>query len=65
VTARREFMEWAGLGEDVPIENSIVNKTIESAQVRVEGYHFDIRKHLVEYDDVVNNPTQNYLRRTA
>ena len=50
-----KFMEWAGLGEDVPIENSIVNKTIESAQVRVEGYHFDIRKHLVEYDDVVNN----------
>jgi preprotein translocase subunit SecA len=49
------FMEWAGLGEDVPIENSIVNKTIESAQVRVEGYYFDIRKHLVEYDDVVNN----------
>ncbi len=50
-----KFMEWAGLGEDVPIENSIVNKTIEGAQVRVEGYHFDMRKHLVEYDDVVNN----------
>jgi preprotein translocase subunit SecA len=50
-----KFMEWAGLGEDVPIENSIVNRSIESAQVRVEGYHFDIRKHLVEYDDVVNN----------
>jgi len=53
-----KFMEWAGLGEDVPIENSIVNKTIESAQVRVEGFHFDIRKHLVEYDDVVNNQRQ-------
>jgi preprotein translocase subunit SecA len=50
-----KFMEWAGLGEDIPIENSIVNKTIEGAQVRVEGYHFDLRKHLVEYDDVVNN----------
>jgi preprotein translocase subunit SecA len=50
-----KLMEWAGIGEDVPIENSIVNKTIESAQVRVEGYHFDLRKHLVEYDDVVNN----------
>jgi preprotein translocase subunit SecA len=50
-----KFMEWAGLGEDVPIENSIVNKTIEGAQIRVEGYHFDLRKHLVEYDDVVNN----------
>jgi preprotein translocase subunit SecA len=50
-----KFMEWAGLGEDVPIENAIVNKTIDGAQVRVEGYYFDIRKHLVEYDDVVNN----------
>ena len=50
-----KFMEWAGLGEDVPIENSIVNKTIEQAQIRVEGYYFDVRKHLVEYDDVVNN----------
>jgi len=49
------IMEWAGMGEDVPIENSLINKAIEGAQIRVEGYHFDIRKHLVEYDDVVNN----------
>ncbi len=48
------LMEWAGLGEDVPIENSLVNKAIENSQVRVEGYHFEIRKHLVDYDDVVN-----------
>ncbi len=48
------FMEWAGMDEDTPIENALVNRSIESAQVRVEGYHFDMRKHLVEYDDVVN-----------
>jgi len=48
------FMEWAGMGEDTPIENRLVNRSIEGAQVRVEGYHFDMRKHLVEYDDVVN-----------
>jgi len=48
------LMEWAGLDEDTPIESRIVNRTIEGAQVRVEGYHFDMRKHLVEYDDVVN-----------
>jgi preprotein translocase subunit SecA len=48
------IMNWAGLDEDTPIENRLVNKSIESAQVRVEGYHFDMRKHLVEYDDVVN-----------
>ena len=48
------FMEWAGMDEDTAIENPLVNKTIENAQIRVEGYHFDIRKHLVDYDDVVN-----------
>ena len=48
------IMEWAGLGEDVPIENSLVSKAIENSQVRVEGYHFEVRKHLVDYDDVVN-----------
>jgi preprotein translocase subunit SecA len=48
------FMEWAGVGDDVPIEHSLVSKAIENAQVRVEGYHFEIRKHLVDYDDVVN-----------
>jgi len=50
----RGLMEWAGMDEDTPIENRLINRAIESAQVRVEGYHFDIRKHLVEYDDVVN-----------
>jgi len=48
------FMEWVGMDEDVAIENKLVNRSIESAQVRVEGFHFDMRKHLVEYDDVVN-----------
>ncbi len=48
------FMDWAGLDEDTPIENKLVNRSIESAQGRVEGYHFDMRKHLVEYDDVIN-----------
>jgi len=48
------FMEWAGMGEDTPIENKLVNRQLENTQIRVEGYHFDMRKHLVEYDDVVN-----------
>jgi preprotein translocase subunit SecA len=47
-------MEWAGMSEDTPIENKLVNRAIENSQVRVEGYYFDMRKHLVEYDDVVN-----------
>jgi preprotein translocase subunit SecA len=48
------FMDWAGFDENTPIEHSMVSKAIENAQVKVEGYHFDIRKHLVDYDDVVN-----------
>jgi preprotein translocase subunit SecA len=48
------IMEWAGIGEDVPIENRLVSKSIESAQTKVEGFNFEIRKNLVEYDDVAN-----------
>ena len=48
------IMSWVGLDENTPIENGMVSKTIENSQVKVEGYHFDIRKHLVEFDDVVN-----------
>jgi len=48
------IMQWAGMDENTPIEHPIVTKAISNAQVQTEGYHFDIRKHLVEYDDVVN-----------
>jgi preprotein translocase subunit SecA len=40
--------------EDTPLEFGILSKTVESAQTRVEGYNFDLRKHVLEYDDVVN-----------
>jgi len=50
----KSLMDWAGMDENTPIENVLVSKSIENAQKRVEGYHFDTRKHLVEYDDVVN-----------
>jgi len=48
------FMEWAGMEEDIPIEHDWISKSIGNAQTRVEGHNFDIRKHLLEYDDVVN-----------
>ena len=48
------LMERLGLEEDVAIESRLVSKTIESAQSRVEGYNFDIRKRVVEFDDVIN-----------
>ncbi|MBE0425493.1 MAG: preprotein translocase subunit SecA [Nitrospirae bacterium] len=43
-----------GMEEDMPIENKMVTKAIENAQKRVEAHNFDIRKHLLEYDDVMN-----------
>lgn len=42
------------LPEDTPIEHSMVTKSIENAQVKIETHNFDTRKHLVEYDDVAN-----------
>jgi len=50
----KSVMQWAGLDENTPIEHPMVTKAIANAQVQTEGYHFDIRKHLVEYDDVLN-----------
>jgi preprotein translocase subunit SecA len=48
------LMERLGLEDDVAIESKLVSKTIESAQSRVEGFNFDIRKRVVEFDDVIN-----------
>ena len=50
----KNFMEWAGIEDDIPIENKMITKTIENAQVKIESYNFDIRKHLVQFDDVTN-----------
>ncbi|MCL2679562.1 MAG: preprotein translocase subunit SecA [Dehalococcoidia bacterium] len=47
-------MEWAGMDENTPIENRMISRSIENSQTKVEGYNFDIRKHLVDYDDVLN-----------
>jgi len=48
------LMDRLGVEEDIPIEHDLITRSIENAQVKVEGYNFDIRKHLLEYDDVVN-----------
>jgi preprotein translocase subunit SecA len=50
----KTVMNWVGLDEDTPIENKMITNAITDVQKRVEGYHFDVRKQLVEYDDVVN-----------
>ena len=50
----KSVMNWSGMDEDTPIENKLISKSISGAQVKVEGYHFDIRKHLLNFDDVLN-----------
>ena len=50
----KTVMGWTGLDEDTPIENGLITKSIGGAQIKVESYHFDIRKHLLDYDDVLN-----------
>jgi preprotein translocase subunit SecA len=48
------IMDKLGIDENTPIEHSLVTRQIENAQKKVEQYHFDIRKHVLEYDDVSN-----------
>ena len=48
------IMDRLGMEEDEPIEHTMISKAIENAQRKVEGHNFDIRKHLLEYDDVMN-----------
>ncbi len=48
-----KVMEMVGMEEDMPLESAMVSRFIEQAQTKVEGYNFDIRKNVVEYDDVI------------
>ncbi|MDO8583808.1 MAG: SEC-C metal-binding domain-containing protein, partial [bacterium] len=50
----KNMMDRLGLQDDQAIENGFLSKSIEAAQRKVEGHNFDIRKHLLEYDDVLN-----------
>ena len=50
----RTLMERLNVPEDQPIENNAISKTLEAAQKRVEGYNFDTRKNVVQYDNVIN-----------
>jgi preprotein translocase subunit SecA len=49
-----KLMTFFNFPEDQPLTHSMVSKAIEQAQIKVEGFNFDIRKHLVDYDDVLN-----------
>jgi preprotein translocase subunit SecA len=59
----QRVMEMANLPEDVPIEAGMIGRSIETAQKRMEGMHFDSRKTVVEYDDVVNQQREIFYSR--
>ncbi len=51
----KRMMGRFGIPEDEPIENSLITRSLESAQTKIEGFNFDTRKHVLEYDDVLNH----------
>jgi preprotein translocase subunit SecA len=57
------LMDRMGVPDDMPLESGIVTRSIEQAQKKVEGHNFDIRKHLVEYDDVINKHREVLYKR--
>jgi len=56
-------MDKLGIDEDMPIENSFISKSIENAQGKIEGYNFDIRKHVLDYDDVMNKQREAIYKK--
>lgn len=57
------LMDKLGMEEDEPIEHTMISRAIENAQRKVEGHNFDIRKHLLEYDDVMNKQREVIYRQ--
>jgi len=57
------LMDKLRMPEDQPIEAGLVSKSIESAQSKIEGFHFDARKHLLDYDDVLNKHRELLYKR--
>jgi len=57
------MMDRLGMDDSIPIEHPLLSKAIESAQKRVEGRNFDIRKHVLEYDDVLNQQREVIYRQ--
>lgn len=56
------LMNFFKIPEDQPLEHTMVSRALEQAQVKVEGFNFDIRKHLVDYDDVLNKQREIVYR---
>jgi preprotein translocase subunit SecA len=61
----KSLMERMGMPDNEPIVHPWVTRSIQDAQRKVEGTSFDIRKHLLEYDDVMNEAAQNGLQASS
>jgi len=59
----KNMMGKLGVPEDEPIENNMVSKALESAQGKIEGFNFDSRKHLLDYDDVMNRQRKSIYEK--
>lgn len=60
----KALMERFNIPEDTPIENGMISSSIESAQGKIEGFNFDARKHILDYDDVLNKQRETiYSKR--
>ena len=59
----KSMMEMLKVPEDQPIQNKMISSAIESAQGKIEGFNFDIRKHVLEYDDVMNKQRETIYKK--
>lgn len=59
----KAMMGRFGIPEDEPIENRMITKALESAQTKIEGFHFDARKHVLQYDNVINHHRKTMYER--
>ena len=59
----KSMMDTLGIPDDEPIENRMVSRSIEKAQGKIEGHNLDIRKHVLEYDDVMNKQREIIYQR--
>ncbi|MDD2753486.1 MAG: preprotein translocase subunit SecA [Candidatus Portnoybacteria bacterium] len=59
----KRLMEVMQIPEDQPIENKMISRAIENAQAKIEGFNFDTRKHVLEYDDVMNKQRETIYRK--
>ena len=59
------LMNKLGVAEDVPIEHKMISNALESAQEKIEGFNFDSRKHVLEFDDIINTQRTSCLLYTS